>query len=164
MTHGSAARSVRQNEDDDVLNGLRAPRKHLPNRLLYEGEGAELFERVTASDAYYPARTELALLRQVGKHSCVAVPIMLGGSAWGELWAARGSGLAEFAPRDVRFLETIAGQIAAAVGRTELYARMADLAFKATIPRRIPSGDIGDTDIYGAQQHAPLLDVEVPIS
>ena len=73
---------------------------------------------------------EAALLRDVGKHSCVAVPIMLGGSAWGELWAARGEGLPVFGSRDVRFLETIAGQVAAAVGRTELYARMADLAFK----------------------------------
>jgi hypothetical protein len=36
------------------------------------------------------------------------------------------------------------------------------LAFKATIPRRIPSGAVGDTDIYGAQQHALLLDIEVP--
>jgi Domain of unknown function (DUF4387) len=39
----------------------------------------------------------------------------------------------------------------------------AGFAFKATIPRKIPSGDIGDTDIYGAQQHAPLLDVDIPI-
>ncbi|QIL79360.1 DUF4387 domain-containing protein [Diaphorobacter sp. HDW4A] len=37
------------------------------------------------------------------------------------------------------------------------------LAWKATIARRIPSGAVGDTDIYGAQQHAPLLDIEVPI-
>lgn len=36
-------------------------------------------------------------------------------------------------------------------------------AFKATVPRRVPAGDIGDTDVYGAQQHAPLLDVEIPI-
>lgn len=36
------------------------------------------------------------------------------------------------------------------------------LAFKATFPRAIPSGEIGDTDIYGAQQHAPLLNVEIP--
>jgi hypothetical protein len=35
-------------------------------------------------------------------------------------------------------------------------------AFKATLPRRVPAGDFGDTDVYGAQQHAPLLDVEVP--
>jgi hypothetical protein len=31
-------------------------------------------------------------------------------------------------------------------------------AIKITIPRYIISGDVGDTDIYGAQQHAPLLD------
>jgi len=36
-------------------------------------------------------------------------------------------------------------------------------AFKATIPRLHGSGDVEDTDVYGAQQHAPLMDVEVPI-
>ena len=36
-------------------------------------------------------------------------------------------------------------------------------AFKCTIPRPIPAGDIGDSDVYGAQQHAPLLNVEVPL-
>ncbi len=36
-------------------------------------------------------------------------------------------------------------------------------AWKATIERRIASGAVGDTDVYGAQQHAPLLDVEIPI-
>mgnify|MGYP001211974390 FL=1 len=39
----------------------------------------------------------------------------------------------------------------------------AAMAFKGTIPRRISSGDLGDTDVYGAQQHAPMLDVEIPI-
>ena len=34
-------------------------------------------------------------------------------------------------------------------------------AFKGTIPRWHGSGDIGDSDIYGAQQHAPLLDVDI---
>ena len=36
-------------------------------------------------------------------------------------------------------------------------------AFKATLPRLVPAGDYGDTDVYGAQQHAPLLDVEIPV-
>lgn len=36
-------------------------------------------------------------------------------------------------------------------------------AFKATLPRLVAAGDVGDTDVYGAQQHAPLLDVDVPI-
>lgn len=39
----------------------------------------------------------------------------------------------------------------------------AGLAFKATLPRLVSAGDIGDTDVYGCQQHAPLLDVEVPV-
>lgn len=38
----------------------------------------------------------------------------------------------------------------------------AGLAFKATVPRLVPAGDLGDTDVYGAQQHAPLLDIEIP--
>lgn len=33
-------------------------------------------------------------------------------------------------------------------------------AIKATIKRKLPSGSIGETDVYGAQQHAPLLDIE----
>lgn len=30
-------------------------------------------------------------------------------------------------------------------------------AVKATIKRPIPSGALGETDVYGAQQHAPLM-------
>lgn len=33
-------------------------------------------------------------------------------------------------------------------------------AIKITIKRPIASGDLGETDVYGAQQHAPLLSVE----
>ena len=33
-------------------------------------------------------------------------------------------------------------------------------AVKATFRRRVPSGTPGDTDIYGAQQHGPLLGLE----
>lgn len=33
-------------------------------------------------------------------------------------------------------------------------------AIKVTIKRSMPSGDLGETDVYGAQQHAPLLDLE----
>jgi hypothetical protein len=39
-----------------------------------------------------------------------------------------------------------------------------DVAFaiKITLPRAAPSGDPLDNDVYGAQQHAPLLDIEIP--
>ncbi|HEY9460302.1 MAG TPA: DUF4387 domain-containing protein [Paralcaligenes sp.] len=36
-------------------------------------------------------------------------------------------------------------------------------AFKATLPRQVPAGGIGDTDVYGAQQHAPVLAVNIPL-
>jgi hypothetical protein len=35
-------------------------------------------------------------------------------------------------------------------------------AIKITVPRRHPSGAFDDTDVFGCQQHAPLLDVDVP--
>ncbi len=39
-----------------------------------------------------------------------------------------------------------------------------DVAFaiKVTIPRPVPSGDPTDGDVYGAQQHAPLLQIAIP--
>ncbi len=36
-------------------------------------------------------------------------------------------------------------------------------AIKATIVRPVVSGGAGDRDIYGAQQHAPLLNIKVPV-
>lgn len=35
-------------------------------------------------------------------------------------------------------------------------------AIKINMRRRIASGDPGETDVFGAQQYAPLLDLEVP--
>lgn len=37
------------------------------------------------------------------------------------------------------------------------------LAFKITMKRIVDSGSIGDTDVFGAQQHAPLMDIQIPI-
>lgn len=34
------------------------------------------------------------------------------------------------------------------------------LAVKATIVRPLPSGDVGERDVYGAEQHAPLMNFE----
>ena len=38
----------------------------------------------------------------------------------------------------------------------------AGMAFKFTLRRPRVQGSIGDSDIYGAQQHAPLLDIAIP--
>jgi len=34
-------------------------------------------------------------------------------------------------------------------------------AIKINLDRPVSSGDIGDTDVYGAQQHVPLLNVDI---
>lgn len=35
-------------------------------------------------------------------------------------------------------------------------------ALKITLKRPTSSGGVGDTDVYGAQQHAPLLGIDLP--
>jgi hypothetical protein len=37
------------------------------------------------------------------------------------------------------------------------------LAFKASIPRPVASGDPDDGDLFGGQQHGPLVELEIPL-
>ena len=37
------------------------------------------------------------------------------------------------------------------------------LAIKFTLYRKLPSGSIGDADVFGSQQYGPLLSIEVPL-
>jgi hypothetical protein len=36
------------------------------------------------------------------------------------------------------------------------------MAFKFTFRRPVTQGAVGDSDVYGAQQHVPLLDLPIP--
>ena len=36
------------------------------------------------------------------------------------------------------------------------------MAIKFTMYRKLPSGSVGDPDVFGSQQYGPLLGVEVP--
>jgi diguanylate cyclase (GGDEF)-like protein len=101
-------------EDDDLLHGL-----------LERGE-----PYASSLDDPKIAPLERELLTRLGKHHSLAVPIHFAGEPWGELWATRIAGEPEFGDRDLRFLQTVAGQIAAAVGRAEVFSRMAELAFE----------------------------------
>ena len=46
----------------DVLNGLAESIPAIPARWLYDRRGSELFDAITRLDAYYPTRTETALM------------------------------------------------------------------------------------------------------
>ena len=62
-------------------------------------------------------------------------------------------------------IELLRRQVAQRYGRSENEIAVLPfapaLADKITLPRDIVSGDVGDRDVYGAQQHAPLLDIEL---
>jgi L-histidine Nalpha-methyltransferase len=48
---------------DEVVAGLRKPRKELPSKFFYDEEGSRLFEAITELEEYYPTRTELGIMR-----------------------------------------------------------------------------------------------------
>jgi hypothetical protein len=62
-------------------------------------------------------------------------------------------------------IDPLRQQVARRYGRSENEVAVVPyapaLAVKITLPREIVSGDVGDRDVYGAQQHAPLLDIEL---
>jgi dimethylhistidine N-methyltransferase len=67
---------------EEVLEGLSRPQKSLPPKLFYDARGAALFTRICTTQAYYPTRTETAILRsraaeiaaEVGRQASVLEP------------------------------------------------------------------------------------------
>jgi diguanylate cyclase (GGDEF)-like protein len=94
-------------------------------RLLTEG--VPYFNAVDDSgvDPWCAAR-----LRRLGKESEVGVPIVVEGEPWGEVYATTAPGEPRFRGEDVRFLEAVAGQLAVAIERAELFSRVSRLAYE----------------------------------
>ncbi len=59
---------------DDVLAGLAASIPAIPARWLYDRRGSELFDEITRLAAYYPTRTETALLHKIMAEVAARVP------------------------------------------------------------------------------------------
>ena len=71
---------------DDVQDGLSRARKAIPCRWLYDTRGAQLFDRITQLESYYPIRTETWILeRSAAQIAAAAGPhatlLELGGRA-----------------------------------------------------------------------------------
>jgi dimethylhistidine N-methyltransferase len=58
----------------DVLAGLAAPIPSVPARWLYDQRGSELFDAITRLPAYYPTRTETALLQAIMPENAARIP------------------------------------------------------------------------------------------
>jgi dimethylhistidine N-methyltransferase len=65
--HGSKTGEVTKLTDHfkhEVLQGLQRTPKRLHPKFFYDERGSELFERICATNEYYPTRTETQILRQ----------------------------------------------------------------------------------------------------
>ena len=94
-------------------------------RLLRTGRPQ--FVTVDDPDAH---ERSVELLRAAGLGASIGVPIMVDGNVWGAVWAASPVGAASFRARDVRFLETIAGQLGAVVDRAARFSNVSRLAYE----------------------------------
>lgn len=52
---------------NDILKGLSCKDKTISSKWLYDDVGSHVFEAITELDAYYPTRTELAILKENAK-------------------------------------------------------------------------------------------------
>ncbi len=74
-----------------------------------------------------PSQREL--LKQLGKESSLAVPLMVGGVLWGELEVYTAPGCPRVSAGDETFLRAIADQLVGAVHRADLFAQIEALAY-----------------------------------
>ena len=58
--------------------------------------------------------------------------------------------------------DTVASLYSIAPAKVQFFYCDHALAVKASIPRPIIQGDVGDSDGHGGQQYAPLMDIEIP--
>jgi diguanylate cyclase (GGDEF)-like protein len=109
-----------------------------PEDEVYSVDDAPNLQRLLLRrQAYFnavddPAADPVAVSQLIAfeKDSEVAVPIIVEGESWGEVWAATTHGQPRFRAADVRFLEAIAGQLAVAIERAELFSRVSRLAYE----------------------------------
>jgi diguanylate cyclase (GGDEF)-like protein len=74
-------------------------------------------------------RAVTTLLRELGKGSCMGVPVVLEGRVWGELFATRYAEDPPFTTADIDYALAVAGQIAAGVAQVAHLERVARLAY-----------------------------------
>jgi diguanylate cyclase (GGDEF)-like protein len=73
---------------------------------------------------------ERAVLDQLGKSSCLGVPIVYEGQAWGLLELYADAVSRPFSLADAPFVEALAAQVAVAIGRAELFSTVAAFAYE----------------------------------
>jgi L-histidine Nalpha-methyltransferase len=129
----------------DVLEGLRASRKAIPARWLYDDAGSQLFEDITRVPEYYPTRAETEILTErageiaaavgpdravveFGSGSSVKTPLLLDAIA-----------PSSYVPLDIAgdFLRQAAIELSAKFPGLPVYPVEADFMAEVTLPSEV---------------------------
>jgi len=129
----------------DVLEGLRASRKAIPARWLYDDAGSQLFEDITQVPEYYPTRAETEILTaraaeiaaavgpgravvEFGSGSSVKTPLLLDAIA-----------PSSYVPLDIAgdFLRQAAAELSAKFPGLPVYPVEADFMSEVTLPAAV---------------------------
>ena len=129
----------------DVLAGLSAPIPAVPARWLYDRAGSELFDEITRLEAYYPTRTETALLQSIMPEVARRVPkgaavVEFGaGSATKTPMLLRAIAPAAYVPVDISgdYLEQSARELKEAFPSLSIKPVIADFVRPFTLPEAV---------------------------
>ena len=132
---------------EDVLHGLSAPVPAIPARWLYDQRGSELFDAITRLPAYYPTRTETALLEQVMPEIAAKLPtgtavVEFGaGSATKTPILLQAIAPAAYVPVDISgdYLQQSAAELQDRFPALKVEPVVADFARAFTLPKQIES-------------------------
>lgn len=153
---------------DAFLAGMRAQRRSIPCRFLYDARGSALFDEICRLPEYYPTRTETALLRDrareiadlIGPYAAL-IELGSGSSAKTRILLDRMKSPAAYVPIDVSrdHLRGAARAIATDYPTLKVDAVCADYAADFALPvaagaRRVgffPGSTIGNLDMGEAR-------------
>jgi len=137
-----------QDQEQEILQGLRQTLKIISAKYFYDETGSKLFEDITALPEYYPTRTEIEILREyrqqilqkAGKHS-ILIEYGSGASTKIRLLLDALKPKA-YVPMDISkdFLFNCAVELRQQFPWLEIHATCLDYRQPATLPDRLPDG------------------------
>jgi len=137
-----------QDQEQEILQGLRQTPKTISAKYFYDETGSKLFEDITALPEYYPTRTEIEILREyrqqilqkAGKHS-ILIEYGSGASTKIRLLLDALKPKA-YVPMDISkdFLFNCAVELRQQFPWLEIHATCLDYRQPATLPDRLPDG------------------------
>ena len=137
-----------QDQEQEILQGLRQTPKTISAKYFYDETGSKLFEDITALPEYYPTRTEIEILREyrqqilqkAGKHS-ILIEYGSGASTKIRLLLDALKPKA-YVPMDISkdFLFNCAVELRQQFPWLEIHATCLDYRQPATLPERLPDG------------------------